>query len=89
MQTPTVNIGDRQSGRISADSVINCGTSEEEIVEALEMVFSKVVQEKAICTVNPYEGVGAAKNIAEVLVSAKLSNVLKKPFYDVQVNGVI
>ena len=50
MQTPTVNIGDRQSGRISADSVINCGTSEEEIVEALEMVFSKVVQERAICT---------------------------------------
>ena len=45
---PTLDIGDRQKGRISADSVIHCGYSTEEIMEGLK----KVVAHKKID--NPY-----------------------------------
>jgi len=47
---PTLDIGDRQKGRIAADSVIHCGYSTEEIKDGLEKIL--VYGHKSI--ENPY-----------------------------------
>ena len=47
---PTVNIGDRQKGRVMATSVITCRIETEAIVEAIQQAFTMDCSE----TVNPY-----------------------------------
>jgi GDP/UDP-N,N'-diacetylbacillosamine 2-epimerase (hydrolysing) len=80
---PTINIGNRQQGRVRADSVIDCGYSEEEI----EYAFSKAKDcdflEKCRQCSNPYEGKDVAKTIV-TKIKEFLNNYTgkKKKFYD-------
>ncbi len=83
LKTPTINIGDRQLGRICADSVINCGPTVEEISGALKKAFSSSFQRKVMQTKNPYEGGVAAKTIVEVLANIEISSAMKKSFHDI------
>ena len=82
--TPTVNIGDRQKGRLQSDSVINCGTGEEDIVSAINMVMSD--SHKAVCRniVSPYGEGNSAKQISEKILEVVLNwrIDLKKQFFD-------
>ena len=75
---PTLDIGDRQKGRIAADSVIHCGYSIEEIEEGLNKVLSyghKVID-------NPYYKEGTCYAILNVLKTFSLDNLVQKQFYD-------
>jgi GDP/UDP-N,N'-diacetylbacillosamine 2-epimerase (hydrolysing) len=60
MKKPSINIGERQSGRVRADSVIDCSPKKSEISEALKTAFSNSFQDRVMKTVNPYEleGIG-------------------------------
>lgn len=84
LKIPTVNIGDRQKGRIKADTVIDCADDEKSICDAIKKALSK--EFKAVCRVaqNPYEGVDTSKKIAQLTYDNVLNrNVnLKKRFYD-------
>ncbi|MBR3304097.1 MAG: UDP-N-acetylglucosamine 2-epimerase (hydrolyzing), partial [Bacteroidales bacterium] len=51
---PTLNIGDRQKGRICANSIYNCNASKEAIIEGLRVVTSKEFREIALKSSNPY-----------------------------------
>lgn len=53
---PTLNIGDRQKGRIASDSVINCKATKTAIREGLSIILSNDFIDKAKHTKNPYEG---------------------------------
>lgn len=75
---PTLNIGDRQKGRLAADSVVNCGTSKEEILEGLEKVLHSEFQN----IVNPYEGKNTTADILHVLKSYPLEGLIQKSFYN-------
>ena len=77
---PTLNIGDRQKGRLAADSVVNCGTSKEEIVEGLEKVL---YAEQKIIT-NPYEGKSTTADILQVLKTFPLEGLIQKSFYNLK-----
>ncbi|MFT9495203.1 UDP-N-acetylglucosamine 2-epimerase [Anaerosolibacter sp.] len=81
---PTVNIGDRQKGRIQAETVINCKPQKNEIMESLKMVFSEKFKEKIRDVRNPY---GTGKTSCEIIrrVKAVLSEEinLKKEFYNI------
>lgn len=44
---PTVNIGDRQKGRICAESVISCGSATDEIRQAIQKALSDDMQKIA------------------------------------------
>ena len=77
---PTLDIGDRQKGRIAANSVIHCGYSTEEIKEGL----AKVVAYKAKTIDNPYYKEGTCNAILNVIKAYPLENLLQKHFYDVQ-----
>jgi GDP/UDP-N,N'-diacetylbacillosamine 2-epimerase (hydrolysing) len=82
---PTINIGDRQKGRLQSSSVINCNPAEDEIVEAIELAQSTSFKEKAKKTVNPYGNGNTSERIAEILMDFILNNrfSLKKHFFDI------
>ena len=64
-QVPTVNIGDRQRGRLHSKSIIDCGQDTESIIKAILAASNN--QHKAVCkrVVSPYGDGNAAKRIAE------------------------
>jgi GDP/UDP-N,N'-diacetylbacillosamine 2-epimerase (hydrolysing) len=78
----TVNIGDRQKGRIKAASVIDCEPETEAISLALEKLYSSEFKEVLKNVSNPFGKSGACEKILEVLKSYPLDNILKKSFYD-------
>ena len=80
----TINIGDRQRGRIKAESVIDCDPSVEGIRAALERLFSRSFQEKIKNVVNPYGEGGVAEKIIEIIRGCVLNGILKKKFYDIE-----
>ena len=82
----TINIGDRQKGRIKAESVIDCEPTMESILMTLKKLYSNEFQEKLKDIKNPYGESGAAKRIKEVIKEKDLSGILKKRFYDIEVS---
>lgn len=84
---PTIDIGDRQKGRISADSVIHCGNEEAEIEEALQKAMSPEFRSLIGEQKNPYEGSNTSGQIFEVIGKALDGGIdIKKTFYDVPVS---
>ena len=65
---PIINIGDRQKGRICADSVINCGYTQQEIQQAMETALTEEFENKARNCRNPYEKENTAANIISCLL---------------------
>ncbi|OCL85240.1 UDP-N-acetylglucosamine 2-epimerase [Aliarcobacter thereius] len=80
----TINIGDRQKGRIKASSVIDCEANKDSILKSFEKLYSKEFQETLKTTINPYGDGCASKKIVEILKSVDLKNILKKSFYDIK-----
>ena len=81
-RTATINIGNRQKGRIQADSIINCAPKKSNIVDGVKKVYSAEFRNVLEYVKNPYEGENTAQNILQVLKTADLSDALKKKFYD-------
>ena len=75
---PTLNIGDRQKGRIAAESVINCGYLTEEIKDGLKKVIS--YGHRTID--NPYYQEGTCQAILDTIKTYPLENIVQKHFYD-------
>lgn len=80
----TINIGDRQKGRIKASSVIDCEPNKDSILKSFEKLYSKEFPETLKTTINPYGDGCASKKIVEILKSVDLENILKKSFYDLR-----
>lgn len=85
LHVPTVNIGDRQRGRLQSASIINCGTSAGEIIAAINKAMSE--KHKLVCktVVSPYGDGHAAEQIAAKSIETVLQDQidLKKKFYDI------
>jgi len=81
----TINIGDRQRGRIKADSVIDCKPTKDSILTAFKKLYSEEFQEKLRNVKNPYGDGGAADKIKKVLKEKDLADILKKRFYHISV----
>lgn len=80
---PTLNIGDRQKGRIASDSVYNCETDKESVLLGLEKVLSTEFRKKAAKTVNPYEKADTANSIFRTISTFPLECLNQKHFYDI------
>ena len=80
----TINIGDRQRGRIKADSVIDCDPIKNSILNAIEKLNSADFQKNLNNVVNPYGTGGASGAIVKVLEKISLENIRKKRFYDLK-----
>lgn len=81
----TINIGDRQKGRVMASSVINCLPEKPSIDKAFEKLYSD--QFKAIVSIveNPYGHGGASTKVKDIIKHVSLDKLLKKTFYDLDV----
>jgi GDP/UDP-N,N'-diacetylbacillosamine 2-epimerase (hydrolysing) len=78
----TVNIGDRQRGRLQAQSVINCDPTRQSIGAAIGRLYSDDFQRAMVGTRNPYGNGGASEKVVAVLRDCKLEGLAKKPFFD-------
>lgn len=81
-QKGTINIGDRQKGRLLAASVINCNPSEADITRSINRLYSKEFQLLLTDVKNPYGNGGAAEKIFKILVNTDFSSLIRKNFYD-------
>jgi len=81
----TINIGDRQKGRIRADSVIDCCENKESILKAVKRLYSSEFQELLNTVKNPFGNGCSSMNIIKELKKINLENILKKSFYDLKV----
>ncbi|AII13918.1 UDP-N-acetylglucosamine 2-epimerase [Campylobacter iguaniorum] len=79
----TINIGDRQKGRIKASSVIDCEPYKLSIQNAIKQAYTKEFRQILKNTTNPYGNGNASKKIIEVLKKVNLDNILKKKFWDI------
>lgn len=84
-QRGTINIGDRQRGRLKAASVIDCLPDRRSIGDALERLYSPAFQTTLASARNPYGSGGASERIVDVLEHYPLDNILKKQFFDLDV----
>jgi len=81
LKVPTINIGDRQKGRIRAKSVIDCKGTEEDIKKAFDIIYDKKFKETIKNISNPYGDGNSAKKIKNILKHSKIS-IIKK-FYEI------
>jgi len=79
----TVDIGDRQRGRLKAKSIISVNAKKNDIIRGINKLYSKKFQNKLKKTKNPYGDGGASDKIIKVLERLKLNNILKKKFFSI------
>ncbi|UVT16851.1 MAG: UDP-N-acetylglucosamine 2-epimerase (hydrolyzing) [Nitrospira sp.] len=82
----TIDIGDRQRGRLKAESVISCQPIKESIMAAISEMYSPAFQDRLKSVLNPYGDGGAADRIVNVLATIPLDDILKKQFHDLVVS---
>lgn len=82
MGIATVNIGDRQKGRLSAESVINCPPERQAIHAALQHLHAPEFRQTLASVVSPYGRAGASERIVQILKDYPLDGILKKSFYN-------
>tara|TARA_B100000674_G_C37865198_1_gene926763 strand:- start:225 stop:1397 length:1173 start_codon:yes stop_codon:yes gene_type:complete len=78
----TVNIGDRQKGRILPTSVIQCGYDKNDIIKAINILFSSKFSKKILKSVNPYYKSKSSKRIIDIIESTNFKSRTDKKFFD-------
>lgn len=78
----TINIGDRQKGRIKASSVIDAEPNYQSILKAIEYLYSDSFKKTLITTKNPYGEGSASNKIIQIIKNTSLKDILKKSFFD-------
>jgi GDP/UDP-N,N'-diacetylbacillosamine 2-epimerase (hydrolysing) len=80
----TINIGDRQKGRVRASSVIDCESAPENIRDAFKKLYSASFQKNLKDVKNLYGNGNTAEKIVSILKWTDFSRWIKKSFYDVE-----
>lgn len=81
---PTVNIGDRQRGRLQSENIIDCTADKDSIIVAIKKATSN--EHKAVCktVISPYgeghAGEQIAEKVFEIVIDGGID--LKKKFFD-------
>ncbi len=82
MRRPTVNLGERQEGRLKADSVTDCAERTDEIIAAIHHALSPEMKDVLVSMTPVYGEGGASSKIAHALKTHPLDGLIKKRFYD-------
>jgi len=83
LQVGTVNVGDRQRGRIQAESVISCEPNQLEIYTAITKLLSKEFQNIVQKVVSPFGNGGSSEKIVQTIILKTNENLGTKYFYDI------
>ena len=84
----TVNIGDRQRGRLQAASIVNCRPVRQEIKAAIAQIYSPAFQASLSDVRNPYGEGGATARVLALIKEIKLEGLTQKRFYDLPAAAV-
>ena len=82
LKIPTINIGDRQEGRLKANSVIDSKPAKSSILKSIKKVYSKGFRYNLKFTRNPHEYKNSANKIYQIIKNKKAPLELKKSFYN-------
>lgn len=82
----TINIGDRQTGRVRAQSIIDCKPDYSDIKKSLEKLYSFDFQKLLKKTKNPHGDGTATSKIYSVLKKFNFGTPLKKEFFNLNYN---
>lgn len=82
LKTATVNIGDRQKGRVKAESVIDCREERRDIIAAIDQALSPEFQNRLAGVQSLYGDCNASWRIKEKLKEIDLNEIIRKRFYD-------
>ncbi len=80
---PTVNVGDRQAGRIRAAVVVDCEGTPEGVRATLERALDPAFRARVAGCPNPYGDGASTARILDVLAAADLPRLLGKRFAEV------
>ena len=83
LRTPTINIGNRQKGRLRASTVIDCAENETDIINAIKTALSSRFRDGLSKVVSPYGEGNSSQRIVSKLKEIDLNNLLIKKFYDI------
>ena len=82
LKVPTVNLGDRQKGRLRAPSVIDCRETRDDIQGAIAKALDPEFRARLAETVSPYGDGDAARKIKTILKQTDLAGIVVKRFFD-------
>jgi GDP/UDP-N,N'-diacetylbacillosamine 2-epimerase (hydrolysing) len=78
----TINIGDRQKGRVKAKSVLDCAPNKAAVQAAIRSVYSVGFQAELQQVDSPYGTGGASATIIDIIKKVNLKDILQKKFYN-------
>ena len=78
----TINIGDRQKGRLKAESIIDCEPEIGSIDQAIKPLYSKDFNNILSAVKNPYSEGNVTEKIIKILRNTVIPKEIKKEFYD-------
>lgn len=81
---PTVDIGNRQQGRIRGDSVIHCPPDTQAIKHAIATAITADFRARAAAASNPYDRPGTTRAIVDTLLACDTGALLNKGFHDLE-----
>jgi UDP-hydrolysing UDP-N-acetyl-D-glucosamine 2-epimerase len=81
LKKPSINIGDRQKGRIRPESVVDCTPLKASILDALNIIYSDAFTANLETMEVVFEKPGTAEKIKEILQNTDLRYILKKEFF--------
>ena len=85
---PTINIGDRQRGRLKAESVIDCLPKSAAITASIDFILKPAFQQQLQPPfLNPYGEGGASEAIVTKLEAIELTDLIKKAFFDAKIQN--
>jgi|TARA_B100001964_G_C14209768_1_gene589907 GDP/UDP-N,N'-diacetylbacillosamine 2-epimerase (hydrolysing) len=83
LKKSTINIGDRQSGRLMSKSIVNTKINMKDILKAIKKINSKSFQSNLKYNKSLYGGPGTVRKIISVLKKTQFEKLIKdKKFYD-------
>jgi len=82
----TVNIGERQKGRLRVQSIFDCNPIKEDILTTIQNIYTPESQSLIRSVKNPYGDGNTSRKIKNILKSYDLTNILKKSFYNLKVS---
>lgn len=85
LKKPTINIGDRQKGRMQVHSVINCNFDHKNLKKCLKKIYDKKFVKNLKNVVSPYGKGGAAKKILRIIKKINLEDIKNKKFVDYKI----
>jgi UDP-N-acetylglucosamine 2-epimerase (non-hydrolysing) len=82
LAAPTINIGERQRGRLQARSVIDCPVDTVSIRKAISRALTPAFRASFAEVPPPYRGNDVSSTICRILCNVSLRELIRKVFYD-------